>query len=142
MLSFMFTSCPSACPRLTRLLDGARVRLPDDVRARVRFLSVSVDPDNDTPEVLKAFAKKHRVDVPEWRFVRVDEGALDSLSRRLVVFEPGTAQVPSTHSLDVYLFDRKGRPVQRYSGATTQPEKLARELSALAALKATEREPR
>jgi cytochrome oxidase Cu insertion factor (SCO1/SenC/PrrC family) len=131
VLSFMFTSCPTVCPKLTRLLADTRAQLPDDVRDRVRFLSVSVDPDNDAPEALKAFAKRHGADVPEWRFVRVHEQDLQILASRLVVFEPGTPRGPAAHNLTLYLFDRRGRLVQRYSGTTTQPEQLAREIVAL-----------
>ncbi len=135
VLSFMFTSCPTVCPKLTQLLADARADLPNDVRERVRFVSVSVDPDNDTPEALKAFAKRHGADVPEWSFVRVAEQDLQILSSRLVVFEPGAPRGPAAHNLALYLFDRRGRLVQRYSGATTQPEQLAREIVALDGLK-------
>ncbi len=131
LLSFMFTSCPTVCPKLTQLLADARADLPTDVRGRVRFVSVSVDPDNDTPEALKAFAKRYGADVPEWRFVRIAEQDLQILSSRLVVFEPGSPRGPAAHNLALYLFDRRGRLVQRYSGTTTQPEQLAREIVAL-----------
>jgi cytochrome oxidase Cu insertion factor (SCO1/SenC/PrrC family) len=134
VLTFMFTSCPSACPRVTQLISEARALLPAEVRGRVRFLSVSVDPDNDTPGALKAFAERQRVDFPDWRFVRVDEHALDLVSKRLLVFEPTLPASPASHTLDLYVFDRAGRLVQRYSGTTTQPERLARELTALHAL--------
>ena len=140
MLNFMFTSCPSVCPRQTRLLAEARAQLPEHVLQRVHFLSVSVDPENDDPRALEAFAKKMGADVPGWRFARVDETALRELSKRLVVFEPsaaaqpGVAPAPSAHTSSAYLFDREGRPVQRYGSTTIDPARLAREIIALDAL--------
>jgi protein SCO1/2 len=131
VLSFMFTSCPTVCPKLTQLLVDARRHLPNDMRERVRFLSVSVDPENDTTDALKAFAKRHGADVPEWRFVRMGDRDLQLLSSRLVVFEPSAPRGPAAHALSLYLFDRRGRLVQRYGGTTTQPEQLAREIVAL-----------
>lgn len=134
VLNFMFTSCPSVCPRQTRLLVDARDHLPDHVLRRVRFLSVSVDPDNDDAEALEAFAKRMGADVPGWRFARVDERALGELSKRLLVFDPGARPEPSAHTSSSYLFDRAGRLVQRYGPTGIDPERLAREIVALDAL--------
>lgn len=134
VLNFMFTSCQTVCPRATALLATARARLPEQVRQRVRFLSVSVDPDNDDPLALKSFATSQRVDVPGWRFVRVGESALAELSERVVVFDPGAPASPTAHNTDLFLFDRGGRLVQRYRGPGIDPERLAREIATLDAL--------
>ena len=133
VLNFMFTRCPSACPRLTQLLRETFDLLPNETRRDVQFLSISVDPDHDRPATLKDFARKHRADLANWRFARVDERELSALSERLAVFEPGSRADPSAHSMAIYLFDRKGRPRQRYSGTTIEPKRLAREITALAA---------
>jgi len=134
VLNFMFTSCPSACPRLTQSMRQTWDFLPEQTRDDVRFLSISVDPDRDQPTALKEFARKHRADLPEWRFARIDGAELSSLTQRLAVFEPGSRAVPSAHSMAVYVFDRKGRPRQRYDGGTIDPRHLAREIGSLATL--------
>lgn len=134
VLNFMFTSCPSVCPRQTRLIAETRVHLPDHVAQRVRFLSVSVDPENDDARTLKAFAERWGADVPSWRFARVDERTLGELSKRLLVFEPGAPPQPAAHTSSLYLFDRAGRLVQRYGARASDPERLAREIVALDAL--------
>lgn len=133
VLNFMFTRCPSACPRLTQLLRETFDSLPKQTQRDVQFLSISVDPDHDRTETLKAFARKHRADLAAWRFARVDERELSALSERLAVFEPGSRADPSAHSMAIYLFDRKGRPRQRYSATTIEPQQLAREITAIAA---------
>ena len=68
IVSFMFTSCPDVCPILTTKLSGVRTNLMVQ-REQLRFVSISVDPEKDTPAVLKDFAKKHGADYPDWRFV-------------------------------------------------------------------------
>ena len=68
IVSFMFTSCPDVCPILTNKLSGLRTQLLP-VREQVRFVSISVDPEKDTPPVLKEFAQKHGADYPDWRFL-------------------------------------------------------------------------
>jgi protein SCO1/2 len=68
IVSFMFTSCPDVCPILTNKLSGLRTQLLPQ-REQVRFVSISVDPEKDTPPVLKEFARKHGADYPDWRFL-------------------------------------------------------------------------
>lgn len=69
--AFMFTRCPSICPELTRKMKDAS-ELVAKKGLEVEFLSISVDPENDTPEVLKAYAKKHGADRPNWNFLTGD----------------------------------------------------------------------
>jgi protein SCO1/2 len=137
VMNFMFTSCPSACPQLTRRLRRVFDLLPDETRTHVQFLSVSVDPEHDRPETLKDFARRHRADLPRWRFARVESAELLGLSERLTVFEPGAASTPSAHSMAIYVFDQKGHPLQRYDGTTIDPGHLAREITALAGFEAS-----
>ena len=68
VVSFMFTSCPDVCPILTNKLAGLRTNLMAQ-REQLRIVSISVDPEKDTPAVLKDFAKQHGADYPDWRFL-------------------------------------------------------------------------
>lgn len=80
ILNFMFTSCPDICPILTTKIAGLRTNLLDQ-RAQLRFVSISVDPEKDSPAELKAFARQHGADYPDWRFAT---GPIAEL-RRVVV---------------------------------------------------------
>ncbi len=66
--NFIFTRCPSSCPRLTRKMAAlaTRLRASGD---RVRFVSISVDPEYDTPAKLKEFGARYGADWSRWRFV-------------------------------------------------------------------------
>jgi protein SCO1/2 len=66
--NFMFTSCPDVCPLLTTRMSGVRTQLAP-IRSSVRFVSFSVDPGNDRPEVLKQYAQKHGADQADWSFL-------------------------------------------------------------------------
>ena len=55
LVQFGFTSCRVVCPRALTRLTAALDALDDEVAGRVRPLYVSVDPERDTPEVLRAF---------------------------------------------------------------------------------------
>ena len=75
--SFVFTHCRSTCPRLTAHMKGLQTRLSDVPSAN--FVSVSVDPRNDTPEVIKAYMGKNGLDERNWRFVTGEEQAIRDL---------------------------------------------------------------
>jgi protein SCO1 len=82
VVDFIFTSCSTACP----VLSAEMARIQDHVRHkgltdRVRLLSISVDPERDTPERLRAFGARWGADAGLWRFARGDEAEL----RRVVV---------------------------------------------------------
>jgi protein SCO1/2 len=66
--NFIFTRCPTSCPRLTRKMAALVERLRPQ-RARVRFVSISVDPEWDTPPRLAEYAQRYGIDGEQWRFV-------------------------------------------------------------------------
>jgi cytochrome oxidase Cu insertion factor (SCO1/SenC/PrrC family) len=59
VVDFIFTRCTSICPLLTSTMKGVREQLSDLMGDEVRLVSISVDPDYDTPEVLDLFARKY-----------------------------------------------------------------------------------
>lgn len=65
---FVFTSCPSTCPAVTRAMGSLRDRF-DRLGIDVEMVSFTVDPARDTPEVLAAYAEKVGATSPRWRFV-------------------------------------------------------------------------
>lgn len=66
--NFIFTRCPSSCPRLTRKMHALTERLRS-AGDRVRFVSISVDPEFDTPAKLKEFGDRYHADWSRWHFV-------------------------------------------------------------------------
>ena len=82
-INFIFTTCTASCPPLTatfrKVQQNAAERGLD-----VKLISISVDPTVDTPERLKVFADKFKVE-PGWTFVTGEKGAIDSLLQGLGV---------------------------------------------------------
>ena len=69
--AFMFTRCPTVCPRITRRMrDLQQAAAKDDVK--LELVSFSVDPEHDTPQVLRAYAEKNGADQKTWRFLTGD----------------------------------------------------------------------
>lgn len=132
LVNFLFTSCPEVCPRQTEALASVRASLPMSVRERVRFLSISVDPEHDTPAVLQRFARLHHALEPGWSFARSDAESTARLLARFAASPGGEMLAASAHSTALHLFDARGRLVQRYRGAPIDVAHLTRELAALA----------
>ena len=64
VVSFIFTSCPDVCPVITQSLRLVQESLSPSDAERVGFVSISVDPDRDTPEVLTEYTERHGVSWP------------------------------------------------------------------------------
>jgi protein SCO1/2 len=69
--AFMFTRCPTICPRITRRMRELQIEAAGR-KLGITLVSFSVDPENDTPEVLRAYAQKYGVDPASWRFLTGD----------------------------------------------------------------------
>jgi protein SCO1/2 len=83
VVDFFFTSCPVSCPRLTsRLADVERrlaARHPDRAAFPARLVSISVDPENDTPARLAEYARKYGANDDRWWFLTGDAASLSAV---------------------------------------------------------------
>ena len=64
VVAFIFTKCPDVCPIITQLLRSVDDGLNEDYQEHVSIISISVDPDYDTPEVLKEYTELHGAEWP------------------------------------------------------------------------------
>ena len=71
--SFIFTRCPSSCPLITNTMKGVQDELKP---TKIRLVSISVDPDFDTTEVLAEYANKYRAGSDRWWFLTGQKEAL------------------------------------------------------------------
>ncbi|MCZ7587017.1 MAG: SCO family protein [Deltaproteobacteria bacterium] len=76
--NFIFTSCPSYCPKLTKAMKFLQDRYAD-AGHDVRLVSFSVDPKRDTPEVLKRYGEKYGADFSRWTFLTGTEENLRAI---------------------------------------------------------------
>jgi protein SCO1/2 len=109
---FIFTSCAGICPVMTgNLRDVQEAYAGND---EVAFVSISVDPATDTPEVLADYARKYSAPEERWQFLT---GDLDEIHRiALEEFHLGSVEDPIIHSPHFVLVDRSGRIRAYYTG--------------------------
>ena len=78
--NFVFTSCPSVCPRLTKRMAEVQERT-QDLGDGLHLVTFTVDPETDTPEVLRGYAQKYGADPKRWSFLT---GKLDEIEPVIV----------------------------------------------------------
>ncbi|NIE74677.1 SCO family protein [Pantoea sp. Ap-967] len=105
MLNVIFTHCTDACPLITRKLREVRNAMGPALASQVRFVSISSDPLNDTPAVLKAYAEKQGVDSANWLFLTGDKASVDLVLGRIGQFLPS----PEQHSTQLIAGDVAGK---------------------------------
>lgn len=144
LLSFVYTYCtdPIGCPLAYETFVEVRERVLRDaaLTARVRFVSLSFDPANDTPEAMQAyggaFARDARM---PWHFLttyslRQLQPILDGFGQDVDVEkdDAGRATRVITHMLKVFLIDERAKVREIYSAAFLQPEVIVNDLRTLA----------
>ena len=105
---FFYTSCPGPCPMMTSRLSALQEKLQG--KADVRLVSISLDPEKDTPEVLQRYAERFKAG-PNWLFLTGDKQATYSLAEhgfKLAVADVRNSPEPITHSTKLVLVDREG----------------------------------
>jgi len=121
--SFIFTRCRSTCPLQTAQMARLQQRLHEEGK-QVLLVSISVDPEHDTPQVLQEYAQRWGADPGRWRFLTGPREAIWRLSRdgfRLGVGDdPGFAEMPIFHSTKVALVDGQGRVRGYYDGISEE----------------------
>lgn len=76
--SFIFTSCPLSCPRISGVMKGLQERLAG---SDVRLVSFSVDPEHDTPAVLQEYARRFGAEGDRWWFLTGSKSVIYELIR-------------------------------------------------------------
>jgi protein SCO1/2 len=84
-INFIFTHCPDACPAETASMRQVQKALGDRVGRDVFFYSISIDPEHDTPAVLKEYSEKFRVG-PGWTFLTGNRADIVLLRKKLGLY--------------------------------------------------------
>lgn len=127
--AFIFTRCPSSCPRITATMRGLQDRLKD---TGVHLVSISVDPEHDTPEVLARYAQANGAEPGRWHYLTAPRDVSYPFIRER--FHLGLAEATKEaidrgseaiiHSDRLVLVDRGNRVVNYYSSADEESHRI------------------
>lgn len=120
VVDFVFTTCAGPCPLMTAQFADLQDRYSQS--KDFRLVSISVNPEFDTPEVLKVYGDQYGADHSRWAFLTGDREEIHKLAWE--GFHVGTEDDPIFHSLRFILINRTGKIHGYY--ISTEPEELER----------------
>lgn len=126
-INFIYTHCNDSCPAETASLKQVKTILGDRVGKDIFFYSISIDPDHDTPQVLKDYAAKFRVG-QGWKFLTGKQQDVELLRKKLGLFrEDIEVGKLSEHSTSIMIGNEAtGQWIKR--SPFDEPNVLARQL--------------
>ncbi|MBD3653076.1 SCO family protein [Kangiella sp.] len=109
MVSLIYTHCMHTCPTIVATMQNIEKKLPKDVLENTEFVLVSLTPGSDTPQVLKDFSEKRKLNPERWTLLTGDKQDVRSLAMALGVRYKKSEDNEVAHSNVFTLLDEQGR---------------------------------
>jgi protein SCO1/2 len=130
-VTFIYASCPDVCPMLTDKMARVQDELGADFGTKVAFVSITVDPERDTPEALKEYAAAFDANLAGWSFLTGEPAAIRDVAHRYGVAVAPAADGQVDHTLLTTLIDRHGTMRVQYLGYRFDEEEFRHDLQSL-----------
>jgi protein SCO1/2 len=134
LVTFIYTRCPlpNFCPLMDQYFSTIQRAAAEDrsLRGRVKLISVTFDPEFDTPAVLRAHAQTRRADPAVWTFLTGDRVTLERFAAKfgVGVIRTPPASTAITHNLRTVMVGADGRILRIYSGNDWTPSTVLADL--------------
>ena len=130
-VTFSYTVCTTTCPVLTPTMSFVQDQLGPNFGTKIAFVSITVDPERDTPQVLKEYAHAFGANLAGWAFLTGTPDAIRDVTRRYGVFASKTANGDVDHTFLTSIVDPRGILRVQYVGVRFDPDELRRDLLSL-----------
>ena len=130
-VTFIYTLCTTTCPVLTPMMSFVQDQLGPNFGTKIAFVSITVDPERDTPQVLKEYAQAFDANLAGWAFLTGTPDAIRDVTRRYGVFASKTANGDVDHTFLTSIVDPRGILRVQYVGVRFDPDELRRDLLSL-----------
>lgn len=130
-ITFIFASCADTCPLLTAKMAGIQNRLGSEFGTKVFFVSITVDPERDTPEVLKRYSEVHKANPSGWAFLTGTPAEIRDVAKGYGIYYKKTPRGDVDHTFLTSLVDQKGILRVQYMGVKFNPDEMLRDLRSL-----------
>ena len=140
VMSYIFTNCPDICPLSTNNMRLIQEQIKKEKIDGVEFVSISFDPLQDSPDVLKKFTEIRNLDLSNWSFLTGEKPVIDSLMRKIgivavigdsTVFRDGRKIYYYTHTDRIQLMDAGGGIRKNYKGSSVNVEEIVADIKKL-----------
>ena len=116
-IAFIYTYCTDVCPMLTDNMARVQEKLGTAFGTKIDFVSITVDPERDTPDVLKQYAENFGANLKGWSFLTGDPATVHEVGRKYGVIARKTADGDVDHTFLTSLVDPNGVLRVQYLGA-------------------------
>ena len=116
VMVMIYTTCKAACPRLVADMRNIEAKIPKEYNEDLQYVLISIDPKNDTPERLKAFAKENFMDDEHWTFLQGTEESVREFANVLAVKYKQISPLDFSHSNIISVFNPEGELVHQQEG--------------------------
>ncbi len=127
LVNFFFASCPSVCPPQTQGLVNTIKGLDAETRKNVEFVSITIDPEHDTPQKLEEYKKTFKITEDEWAFVIAPRADMEKIANHFGSL--GEKSNPLEHKARIYLVDPKGQYLLSYASSPVDSKRLVKDLT-------------
>ena len=115
LIDFIYTSCGSTCPMLTAKMAGIAHALGPALGADVRIVSITLDPEHDSPAELAKYAKSHDADDNGWIFLTGPPAKIDQVLALFNLRRTRESDGSITHSIEAFLLGPDGHQIRQYN---------------------------
>lgn len=112
----IYTSCKAACPRLVADMRNIEAKVKSEANQPIKYILVSIDPETDTPERLKAFAIENQMDSEQWVFLQGSDENTREFANILAVKYKEISPIDFSHSNIISVFNQQGVLVHQQEG--------------------------
>jgi protein SCO1 len=130
-VTFIFASCSATCPLLTSKMATVQDQLGGEFGSKVAFLSITVDPEHDTADVLQRYATTFGANPAGWKFLTGSPAAIQSVERHYGVFASTSPGREPEHTNLTSLVDPRGMLRVQYLGVHFDPDEFRHDLESL-----------
>lgn len=131
VVAFAYTACPDVCPLITAALRRVQTHLSNDERKNSHLLTVTTDPEIDSPMVLAGYARRYGAELSGWSFLTGDEATLQSVWKNFGVGVKRKARGLVDHTPLVAIVDRQGALRFAYTGPSPDVKLMLRDIRSL-----------
>lgn len=131
LLTFTYSTCAEVCPLITAAMAALQQRLTAAERPQVFFLSVTAQPEVDTPAVLHAYATRLGVDLASWAFLTGHPQAVRAVWQAFGLTAKVRTKGVVDHPAWTLLIDREGMVRYRYLGSLLEVETIVEDIRTL-----------
>lgn len=140
VINYIFTNCPDICPLSTNNMRLIQERIKKENIKNVQFISLSFDPEFDTPDVLKKFADIRNLNLSNWVFLTGEKSVTDSIIKKVgvlavlndsTIFKNGRKIFYYVHTDRIQLIDADGRIRKNYKGSTINVNEIVADIRSL-----------